>query len=194
MTIPSIKETGMQLIDDLSGNLVSFYIDKLKQSVGDGRAVAIQKWRGAQCYQTSINSQDGYYFLMDEGEITYLVHYEAFKYNSKILGRRVMLWRHKNEYSSGGFAAEVFFNILLPKFGALVADEEQTENGKGFWTWAMGVALKKGLHVYMVDRRIKPDRIQPLLNDADIKKHQQELWGRGEQYKKVHAMISRKPL
>lgn len=86
------------------------------------------------------NDAKGYISLINKEltRIDYIVNYDQT--NSKVLGRyvtQIAVWRSKGGFesykNSDSVTRDVFFNILLKKYGTIVSDTEQTENGRDFW-------------------------------------------------------------
>ena len=138
-----------------------------------------------------------YVVLVDsEGRVIYFVRHRPIKANGFRLGRQVLVWRDRSSPEAGGFAEYVFFQYLLPKFGALVADQEQTDVGHVFWQNSLRHALEKyqGLHAYFLDRRSTPNRLVDLKTYDDVVTYKNDLWGSSEGHKRTFAVISNKKL
>ena len=190
------EETATRLIAPLSDD--SGYVKHVRLLLNEklrkkGKPFSV--YQGATVYLLG-DKQQGYVVLEKNGEILYFVRHEAVKHNSLQLGRQVLVWRNKDVHSAAarGFAAMVFFNYLLPKYKALVADKEQTANGKQFWEYALGTALEKGLYVYYLDRRSTPNRLLKLDDYAEVLAYEDELWGYENGHLRTFAVISQVPL
>jgi hypothetical protein len=106
------------------------------------------------------------------------------------------VWRNKDvqTVSSVGFARFVFFQKLLPKYHALIADQEQTKNGTEFWQYSVDFAFESGRKVYFLDRRSTPNSLTLLSSLDDVKKLFPVLWGKTEGHKRTFLMISDRSL
>lgn len=85
-----------------------------------------------------------------ENEIVYLCKFQVVNLEpifSKVV-TQTEVWRALK--SMPGIAKRVFFDILLPKYGAILSDKIHTERGKDFWINCLGEALAKGLDVGVV--------------------------------------------
>jgi hypothetical protein len=187
------EETATQIIPDLGKALPKRAAAELAKRIRERKLIPDASYREANVYHLGDN-QTGYIVLEQHGEVIYFVRYEAIKHNKLNLGRQVLVWRNKTSPASVGFASSVFFKELLPRFTALVADQQQTEAGQGFWQYALDKAFVDNLHVYYLDRRSTPNRLVPLLSMNDVQKHEHELWGDDEGHKRTFAVISKKPL
>lgn len=132
--------------------------------------------------------------LVHNNEVVYFVRHRRISYSGFKLGRQVLLWRDKsNDPVTAGFAQKVFFDVLLPRYGALIADKEQTRNGAAFWGNAIIGAFARKLHVYCLDRRGTVTLI-PLESEADVDKFAPTLWGSTKSHLLTFAVISNGPL
>lgn len=157
----------------------------------------LTQYRGADVYAFG-DKENGYFVLVKELEVLYFVRYEAVRHHlPQALGRQVLVWRNKEASSSAssvGFAQHVFFDYLLPKYKALIADKEQTPNGKQFWEYAIEKAFVLRKHVYFLNRRVHPNTLIQLANSADVLKYENEIWGTENGYLHTFAVISNTPL
>lgn len=93
----------------------------------------------------------GTYFVpMLDGSAGYVVHYENVRFWPLDALCQVGVWRNPKFLSADPVAQLVFWNVLLPRFGAMVSDRIQTEHGMRFWTRALGRAFSKGKNVYFL--------------------------------------------
>lgn len=162
------------------------------------KAKKLGEYEGATYYVVGeANTGIAYVILLNpEGDIIYFVRHRPIKANGFKLGRQVLVWRDIDSPHVTGFAEYVFFRYLLPKFSALIADQEQTEFGRAFWRSSLLKALNKykGLHVYFLDRRSTPNRLVDLKTYQDVIAHDSYLWGSSEGHKRTFAVISNKKL
>ncbi|MGD0511539.1 MAG: hypothetical protein ABSA33_06930, partial [Candidatus Micrarchaeaceae archaeon] len=111
-------------------------------------------------------------------------------------GRQVIVWRNKEVYSgaSAGFASKIFFEYLLPKYKALVADKEQSPDGYAFWHYALREAFSRNKFVYFLNRRSTPNTLARLPTYDDVLEHEHDLWGEEDGHLRTFAVISEIPL
>jgi hypothetical protein len=186
-------EHATKIIAPLETDLVNYVRLKLREKIERG-AKPMFKYRGADAYSFG-DDQTGYIVLYHGGSVVYFVRYKRIRHNGFRLGRQVLLWRDADaDLVTGGFAREVFFRRLLPKFTALIADKEQTRNGAAFWSNAIGSAFDRGLYVYLLDRRSRKTQLTPLLTPEDVETHSSVLWGKTPAHLLTFAVISEKPL
>lgn len=181
-----------KIIQDLPRSLVEtvrIYLN-LKRAKG---LKPIGSYRGAQLYRFG-DDGEGFLALVHNDKIVYFVRHRRIRYGGFKLGRQVLLWRDKtNDPVTGGFAQKVFFDILLPKYGALIADKEQTSNGAAFWSNALLGALARNLRIYCLDRRGKVT-LTELKDESDIETFAPVLWGTTPAHLYTFGVISNKPL
>lgn len=183
-----MEETATKIIPDLGSDLIKYVQKHLKDRIL-GKKKPIGQYRGGDVYQFG-DAENGYIVLVEDNEVAYFVRHRRISHNGFRLGRQVLLWRNSDSQATNGFAQTVFFNILLPKYGALIADKEQTRNGAAFWANAIVSAFSRSLHVYFLDRRSRKTQLIELLNDADVEKHRHDLWGNQRQHLLTFAVIS----
>lgn len=80
------------------------------------------------------DDHNGYFMFVVNDEVEYFV---KFKDVRNIVGqkvtRQVLVHRNKSSFLSAGIPKIVFFDYLIPMFGGIVTDTQQTYNGKRFW-------------------------------------------------------------
>ena len=98
---------------------------------------------------------NGYIVRLDKhnNKISFFVRYVGGKFG--VFTNRVtqlLVWRKQGSRPITTF---IFFNYLLPKFGAVMSDDTHTEDGQKFWLSMMSEAKarKHGVGVYDVNRR-----------------------------------------
>lgn len=105
------------------------------------------------------NYRNGNFALITKGslrKINYLVRYEAKNY-SKIGNTvtQVMLWRKTAGKGTSGITKKMFFEYLLPMFGMIMSDAQQTERGKEFWENRMRDAVDSGFKVGLASLNLR---------------------------------------
>lgn len=185
---------GTKIVPDLQRSLIEYVKTKVSEKI-KANTRPIGQYKGQDIYQFG-DSETGYVVLYNavSAEVLYFVRYRRIRHNGFRLGRQVLVWRNVSHYATTGFAKHVFFKLLLPKFGALVADKEQTENGKKFWGYAIEEALDRNLKVYALDRRSRQTQLVELHTATDVIKWSPILWGTSSTHLLTFAVISLKPL
>jgi hypothetical protein len=187
------NETATKIVPDLETNLVQYVREKLQEKLNSSSIKPKWNWQGAPVYEIG-DSENGYVVLWDNNEVQYFVRVRRIRHNGFRLGRQVLLWRNPKSEVTNGFAQKVFFSVLLPKYGALIADKEQTKNGSAFWGNAIVSAFDRNLHVYFLDRRSRKTQLTELLDEDDLGKYRKELWGTTPSHLLTFAIISKTPL
>lgn len=146
------------------------------------------------------DSHFGGYFITpkDQSYVAYFVQYKPVRYSKLGLNalRQALVWRkRRGDEIATSMPLRVFFDVLLPKFGQIVSDYEQTEFGRDFWLRAVDAAFDKGLFVYVVNRIGKDgDKLIRLDSFADLVDLKDFLWAPIERNKRVLILISNKEL
>ena len=151
-------------------------------------------YRGAPVYMFGDGEQKSYIFLVENGEVIYLLKYHKVRYSGVKLGRQVLVVRARMTTATNQFARHVFFKILLPKYGALIADKQQTKFGRNFWEHAITDAINQNLHVYFLDRRSAPNVLHEIKSDSDVEKFSPDIWGNSKGHELTFAVISQTKL
>lgn len=186
-----MNEYATVLIEPLSESNIrlalTYLLDKIKNKSPIG------KYKDADIFLLGDNGV-GYLVLIADNEVIYFVRYRKIRHNSLPLGRQVLLWRDRSDPRSAGFAKQAFFNILIPKYKALISDVEQTSLGQGFWSTSIEYALRSNYYVYFLNRRSTPNTLIPLLTEQDVIKYKKDIWGYTQGHKYTYAVISSIPL
>ena len=185
-------EKATLMIDSLTTDLVAYVKKKLQEKLAK-KPKPEGAYRGGNVH-TFGDMGNGYLILVEDGEIVYFVRHRAIKHNGFQLGRQVLVWRKKGSFAAAGFSSHVFFKILLPKYGALIADQEQTEDGRQFWMVATGLAFQQNLNVYFLDRRSSPNQLIQLQDDQELRKYKDAIWGTTQGHRRTFVVLSNKLL
>lgn len=183
--------SGTKMIGDLPSSMIERVRSLMKDKVKNTQQ--IQTYKGADVYHLR-DKGAGYVILAKDGEVLYFVRHESVRHNGMKPGRQVLVWRDSSSFRATGFAEYVFFRYLLPKYGVLICDQEQTQVGRAFWQYAIHAAFDRGLHVYFLDRRSSPNRLLEIEHDEDLDKYESLMWGSTEGHKRTFAVISMRPL
>jgi hypothetical protein len=192
------EERATKLIEPLSdtSGFVQHVRSLLEQKLATKKVAMTTRYQGADVYMFG-DRQNGYITLVKDGEILYFVRHELVKHNRMQLGRQVLVWRNRhaaNSASSVGFASHVFFDYLLPKYHALIADKEQSPDGKQFWEYALKRAFDLGKKAYFLNRRTTPNTLTQLHDFNDVIANAHDLWGEEDGHLRTFAVISDVPL
>ena len=183
-----------KIISPLTESNIRLFLDRLYKKLKGPSAKYIGKYRGGRVYAFG-DLQVGYVVLVDEdGDIVYFVRHKRVSHNALRLGRQVLLWRHSGSLISYGFAQHIFFDYLLPEYGALISDKEQTRDGKRFWSNAIAHALDLKKKVYFLDRRYNSNTLHPIESSRDVKRYENDIWGTKAQHIYTFAVISNQEL
>lgn len=191
------EEYATKLIPDFDLSRTDQWFQELKNIVSRKKPTHIKKYPdelGGDLFTTGDNS-NGYYYLQVDGEIVYFVRYRLVKANGNKFGRQVLVARKASSIEANKVAIHIFYEYLLPRFGALITDTQQTRHGKQFWMYALGEAFEKKMYVYCLDRRGTPNTLD-LIADRHVLKsdYSDIIWGQDDAHLRTYAVISNKPL
>lgn len=127
--------------------------------------------------------------------IIYLMEFE--RDSTRLLGGFVIqrwLWIDKAYKSEIGDLPNRMFNELIDDYFTVVADSEQTADGKKFWTRQLHAAFGKGLNVYYAD--FNKNALKQLQKPSDINRYDfaYGVWTRAESSLDKVFVISSKNL
>lgn len=151
-------------------------------------------WLQQPVYEFGDGEKQSYVFLVEDGRVIYFVQYKRISHNNFRLGRQVLLVRDRRASTADGFARHIFFNVLLPRYTALVADQLQSRFGKAFWGNALRTAWDKNLYTYVLDRRARKTRLLEFSSESDFQLLGPEIWGTSKAHELIFPVISTKPL
>lgn len=122
--------------------------------------------------------------------IDYYVQYETSHW--KMTGQtitQIEVWRTVGIAYFKNITTHVFFKILLPRFGSIMSDEQQTEDGKRFWLRVMDEASHDGYHVAFID--FKGSKKEYYSSEIPITKWalQTGAWGVGDKFLERRFLI-----
>ena len=141
-----------------------------------------------------LNSQ---FFCLDETSkrVTYYMKFEVG--NNGKLGSFVwqsLVWSDEGSPYLSGIPQKIFFEKLVPKFGTIITDSQQTWHGKRFWKLRIKEALDKNLNVYFYNFQdhqiIKLDDFEAF---REVEKDN-DVWGDFNAHKMKRIVISNKDL
>jgi hypothetical protein len=153
----------------------------------------VHEFFDSKLYSTGDDS-NGYYFLVSNrsGRVVYFVRYRLVQSNGMKFGRQVLVWRTKNTQgtiSVSGLAKKVFNSYLLPRFGRLITDTQQTENGRAFWEFMLNEAFDNNTPVYVLDKRSSPNRLYRSTRESFVKDYD-IVYGDSQPFERTHFVIS----
>lgn len=141
------------------------------------------------------DNNNGYYMLVVDGVVEYFANYKSKSYQSLLKGRmirQVLVQRNEFSIDSANIPKKVFFDYLLPTFGTIVTDEEQTNDGKKFWLHATSEALDQPekYTVYILNKnKGKTTKIE---DNDHFKTLTDNIWGDTDCFKNIWIAISLK--
>lgn len=144
-----------------------------------------------------VYSSDNKFFCLDylRKEVTYYMQYDV-SYN-KTLGsflRQSLVWRSKYVDYNNTLPHEIFFNTLLPKYGTIATDGDQTDDGRRFWSYQIKYAFDKNLNVYYYNLATKGlIPIDNMMTFEEIKQ-KYKIWGADKSRQKQLIVITNKKL
>lgn len=187
-------EEQPQLIPNLDNfNLDS--IEKLcKSSMNNKTSDIVRKLDSTSAiYHLDGKNSSGIYFLGTQpNKIEYFVKYEPVKlidsFKKEKAIRQILISRRTGAgVLSAGVAADIFWNILFPKFGCIVSDNQQTKNGISFWEYRIKEALEKQLTVSMIDTNDK--KIISIKSLSELKDLTPNIWGTSKWFQRIVIVI-----
>lgn len=143
-----------------------------------------------------VDHGDRYLVMVHDKQIRYFVRVSKVNEAGMTFARQVLVWREKSSFPAMGFAIHVFFKILLPEYGALITDVQQTEKGRDFWLLATSMVLR-GEHqgkVYLLDKQKRPAKLTPITQPDQVINSAPEIWGDDHPFQDKLLIVTKKAL
>lgn len=183
-------------IDDLDWHDLNI----IEKNKAEYRVLSANKWKKLVKRindYASIYKHNSKYFCLDNKlhELTYFMKYQVGN-NGKI-GDYVwqsLVWTNPIATYIEGYPQQMFFEFLLPKFGTIITDSEQTWNGKRFWIYRIQDAFNMGLNVYFYD--FSTQNIIKMQNYQDFVHAQRmyDIWGDTNKHLMKRMLLTNKEL
>lgn len=140
---------------------------------------------------TLVRYGQNYYLLNPSFErVSFFSFIETKKF--RLLGRyvtQVGVWRHDTAPATG-VAKHVFFKYLLPMFGTIISDTDQTMEGRRFWSDRIVDALRNKFYVYAYF--VSANKLVSLKYESDYAKIVNRVYGDAKKYQLIRLVISNK--
>lgn len=183
--IPDVPDSSLEHVQKHLGG-------RIRKHPGDG---VLGDFVDAKLYSFGDN-ENGWYVLwhpVDE-EVLYFVQYKSVRHAGIKFGRQILVYRQAGA-KYRGIVERVFFDYLLPRFKALISDQDQTVWGRRMWVYLADEAFGKGLHVYLMDRRGSGTKTTELKNMPELRAAAPTIWsGTAPRDRMTLLVISRDPL
>ena len=173
-------------------------LDMLKKLMDKSSAKKVGEFKGMSLYKTGDDQQSGYWFLINSAgdDLAYVCKFvtlgaSSLHFKSKVV-TQVAVWRNLDIYLTRKFPTYIFFNMLLPKYGVVMTDSQQTRAGRTFWQARIGDAIHKNLYVYTFDQNTR--ELQRLHNTDDLDNAAPYIWARDPKFRTRRVLISQTPL
>lgn len=185
-----ISESMPQLINPISIQEITSIRTKILNLLESLKLNPEATYKGADVFQLKDPRDDSeFVVLMKDKEILYFVRHKPVKLSDKLVaGRQVLVWNNSVSPLSVGFAAHVFFNILLVKYKRLVSDKQQSDKGRRFWYFVINKAFEKEHNVYKVDMNLR--KIDKVSSEEELLTYAEELWGTHSDFMQKLVVVS----
>ena len=180
-------------IDPLDDKTMEYLFKRVESAYLKGKTKIIGPYKGSTIF-TFGDNENGYYGLIrPDNELLYAVKYTSV--TPRRFGRQVLVARRRTHTDAARIAEHIFFELLLPRFGALTTDTQQTERGQDFWTYVVSDAFEKNLHVYRIDHfKSVGSKLTYLPTIEDFNSIVASTWGKTDWYLTKGIIISIKPI
>lgn len=188
-----IPRVATYLIEDLSPALLSQETRRVYDLLDKNPSAKPKKFRSCPpMYELTDGRGYTYLVLVEDDEVTYFVRHHDVPGLPFRAGRQVLLARLVNTPETVGLPARVFFRVLLPKYGTIIADTAQTDKGQRFWFYAIKEAFRLKRFVYFVDMRDEgsPARTTLLTSWPEVMAVKNDIWGTSALHEATFAAIS----
>lgn len=193
--IPSESSPEIIAPFDFKMNDAAYRQAFLKHLLGK-RYTKVDTYDGLPIYMTGIANHKGYLFATDGKELFYFVKFITLKLrglrtkvNSTV---QVAIWRNDNAPQTADLSQHMFDTILLPRFGIMTSDGQQTAKGKRFWLLRMRQAMKMHRYVYLYNRMT--NALTNIQSMDDLTSALQTGYGVGKKFRDYRFIISLTPI
>lgn len=209
ITINSFESTSMpNLINKSDSPDFEDWVAKLKKPTSNKKLLAEIKSENEFVEKFDLNGFEiqhykgrfyGTYFRENSlGEIDYIVRYTKSPVLMDTIYESLMqskIWRSITGPSSELVLRPIFFTKLLPLYGRMVTDCDQTEAGQRMWVNLILDALKKNFKVYWLNCLDLDNIVKTKLTSLDdINKYEDQIWGRGKNFRFQLVVVSKSSL
>ena len=103
-------------------------------------------------------------FALIRDEDSYVAYYMKFRFDMINLIKRqcvsqIAIWRSRMVNEQSGMAKRIFMNHLIPKYGNIITDSEQTEDGRRFWADRIREYIERGYKLEQFEEQITNELI-----------------------------------
>ena len=101
--------------------------------------------------------RNGYFFIWEPStnSVIYVMRYSTVCFDKKLgiaeSARQILIWRSSNSVFVYGIWRKIFWDYLMPKYGVIVSDSEQTDDGARIWMGVAAKAFETGYTVRLMD-------------------------------------------
>lgn len=108
--------------------------------------------------------------------------------------RQVLVKRVAERHAAtSGLAKEVFWKYIFPLNGVVCSDNQQTNDGEGFWAFVIKKAFEDGLYVYLTDTNMRTwEQIDG--NESFVNGAASRAWGSPSFFQRMILVVSKHPL
>ena len=188
-----IPRVATYLIEDLSPALLSQETRRVYDLLDKNPSAKPKKFRSCPpMYELTDGRGYTYLVLVEDDEVTYFVRHHDVPGLPFRAGRQVLLARLASTFLTNQLPQKIFFSVLLPKYGTIVADTAQTDKGRRFWISAIAEAFRRGKYVYFVDMRNEagPPVVTLLPDTQAVLNVKNDIWGTSALHDATFAAIS----
>ena len=100
--------------------------------------------------------------------------------------RQIYVWSAKDR-QSGASSGLMFWDTLLPMFGCIVTDTEQTDDGESFWLRRLQEAFRFGYNVSWIDARTL--EVKHMKDIDEVHSNSELIWGTTSKHSNQLLMI-----
>lgn len=171
----------------LDSNEVKVQQQRIQKLFNQGKLTYVEDYKGAKMYHEG-NQNVFSWSLFDESELIYFVQVRTVElFNGKAV-RQTLVRRNKANGKSVKFAQYIVFNKLLPIYGTVASDCQQSEDGQRLWHFLVDDALLKGLKVTVLNTNDKTE--DEFVSLPEFLHH--KVWGSADWFQRIVIVISAK--
>lgn len=181
--IPSLDTASVREIEARCSTAVLKSTATLVEPLaGEARLWRINEGTGGVFFSTTVAGDIGYLARFKRVEL------HTNQLSTRFAARQVLIHRTAGAGSAKvGVGKRIFWDHLMPMFGALVTDSQQTEDGRSFWEYRIAEALELKKHVLMIDTN--ENTSIRITSAAELDALSPKIWGPSRWFQRVQVLI-----
>ena len=171
-------------------SLLDFYIKVIADNFDQFVEIDTFKYESIKFWRRT--ESEGFYAVfdsLDNNKLLYFVNYNTVKIiNTKSVRQTLVHNVDKTHPRTAGLAKHIVINILLPRFGVIASDIEQSMDGERLWVYLIDFSIDVNKVIYLVS--VNSKKVTKLSSSQDNTLILRSAWSENESSKDLVFVIS----